>query len=261
MDRRIEFEKLLNTRDLGGQKTADGHTIVSSRLFRSGVLAEASPADIAKLTGMIDTVIDLRTENERDERPDVDIPGAKNIFSPILEGIGPGVAHDKQSQQSSPFADMSADPATAVERMASVYRKFIRSDFGIAHYASAVHVLFEPHKKGVLWHCTAGKDRAGTMTAIVEEILGVPREEIMLNYLKTEEYICDEINTIVERIMASAENANYEALHRMFGTEPAYLLAFWEAIDERFGSFDSFIHDGLGLLDSDIERFRNAYLE
>ena len=47
----------------------------------------------------------------------------------------------------------------------------------------------------------------------------------------------------------------------MFGTEPAYLLAFWEAIDEKFGSFDIFLHEGLGLLDEDIEKFRNTYLE
>lgn len=56
-------------------------------------------------------------------------------------------------------------------------------------------------------------------------------------------------------------SANYEAVHRMFGTETAYLLAFWETIDERFGSFDGFLREGLGLTDEDLEQFRCAYLE
>lgn len=262
MDRRIEFEKLRNTRDLGGQKVRDGRTIVSGKLFRSGALADASPADIAKLATMVDAVIDLRTENERVERPDADIPGAKNVFSPILEGIGAGVTRDKKSEAPSPFANLRNDPEAAVARMADTYRKFVRSDFGLTHYARAVRVMLEPHEKGVLWHCTAGKDRAGTTAAIVEEILGLPREEIMVNYLKTAEYIADEINAIVERISASAGGAaDNEAMRRMFGTEPAYLLAFWEAIDEKFGNFDIFLHEGLGLLDEDIEKFRNKYLE
>ena len=179
----------------------------------------------------------------------------------MREGIGAGVAHDRQSRQSSPFANMSADPQAAVERMANTYRRFIRSDFGVTHYAQAMRVLLEPHERGVLWHCTAGKDRAGTMTAIVEEILGVPRDQIMENYLKTAEYISDEINAITERIVQGAGgSANYEAVHRMFGTETAYLLAFWETIDERFGSFEGFLRDGLGLSGEDIEAFRTLYL-
>ena len=56
-------------------------------------------------------------------------------------------------------------------------------------------------------------------------------------------------------------SANYEAVHRMFGTETAYLLAFWETIDERFGSFDGFLRECLGLTDEDLEQFRCAYLE
>ena len=55
-------------------------------------------------------------------------------------------------------------------------------------------------------------------------------------------------------------SANYEAVHRMFGTETAYLLAFWETIDERFGSFEGFLRDGLGLSGEDIEAFRTLYL-
>ena len=261
MDRKIEFEKLRNTRDLGGQKTADGRTVVSGRLYRSGALDEATPADAARLKDMIDTVIDLRTNNECSERPDIKIPGVKYVFSPILEGIDAGVAHDKKSREASPFVKMSADPVTAVEHMANTYRNFVKNDFSLRHYTIAIRLLLEPHEKGILWHCTAGKDRAGTTTAIIEEILGVPREEIMANYLRTAEYISKEIVAISEFFMERiGEGANKEALLRFFGTEPEYLHAFWEAMDEKYGGFDGFVREGLGLLDEEVEKIRSTYL-
>ena len=49
MSKRIEFETLNNTRDLGGMRTEDGRTIVSGKLIRSGHLYGASVNDIARL--------------------------------------------------------------------------------------------------------------------------------------------------------------------------------------------------------------------
>ena len=46
---RIEFEKLNNTRDLGGLITKSGKKIRKGRLFRSGILVKASDSDIKKL--------------------------------------------------------------------------------------------------------------------------------------------------------------------------------------------------------------------
>ena len=40
-----EFEKLRHTRDLGGMKTADGRTIKTGKLIRSGHLIAASEKD------------------------------------------------------------------------------------------------------------------------------------------------------------------------------------------------------------------------
>ena len=52
--RRIEFERLLNTRDLGGMTGADGRKIRPGKLYRSGHLFAASENDLKKLSEMIE---------------------------------------------------------------------------------------------------------------------------------------------------------------------------------------------------------------
>ncbi|UKI49286.1 MAG: tyrosine-protein phosphatase [Clostridium sp.] len=51
-----------------------------------------------------------------------------------------------------------------------------------------------------LWHCSAGKDRAGIATMYVLLALGVEKEEIINNYLKTNEYLIDENKIIVDNV-------------------------------------------------------------
>ena len=55
MSKLLLFEKLHNTRDLGGMKTADGRTVQAGRLFRSGHLSDLTAADADVLSELIDT--------------------------------------------------------------------------------------------------------------------------------------------------------------------------------------------------------------
>ena len=69
--------------------------------------------------------------------------------------------------------------------MRSMYRKFV-GDYCVSRYSRFVQILLEDHDKAVLWHCSAGKDRAGVGAVIIEEILGVPRETIISDYGRLE---------------------------------------------------------------------------
>ena len=50
-------------------------------------------------------------------------------------------------------------------------------------------------------------------------------------------------------------------LRTLLGVERSWLTAAFDEIDLRYGSFDNYIRDGLGLSDRDIEQLRTTLLE
>ena len=150
--------------------------------------------------------------------------------------------------------------------MCGIYRSLVMSDFALKQYGRFVHCLIEPHEKAVLWHCTAGKDRAGMATAIVLEALGVPRETIVADYLKTNEYLKEDIAFLTAFIKRRAKVAEDdmvadEALRYLYGADVSFIESFYAAIGERFGSVDAYLCDGLKLSKAEIAAFRNITLE
>ena len=64
-ERHIEFEGVMNFRDLGGYRTSQGATVRWGRLFRSGGLHYMTDADVRQARAMgIRSVLDLRRPDE-----------------------------------------------------------------------------------------------------------------------------------------------------------------------------------------------------
>lgn len=265
----IKFEKLANARDLGGMKTADGRQIRKGKLIRCGQLVDLSPSDKAKLEGLIDTIVDFRNVEEASDQPDYVPSGAQYISNPILESFTAGVSREEKSDEEL-VANLVFKPAEASEYMRSMYRKFL-SDYCISSYSRFIRILLDNHERAVLWHCSAGKDRAGVGAVIIEEILGVPRETIIADYLKTMGYLAGYIETFRKYIVSELEKTRplsdgekavvQEAVGNLFGLDRSYIEAYYKAVDEKYGDYGTFIRKGLGLGEEEIEHLRAYYLE
>ena len=263
MSQKIEFEKLRNTRDLGGMKTADGRKVKAEKLIRSGHLITASENDQRKLAKLVDTVVDFRSEKECTERPEPNIGGIKYYHIPVLEAPKPGVTRDEDSYEEV-RKNMLGESELARKYMVRVYGSFITSEHCRSQYERFIRLLLEDHSKAVLWHCTAGKDRAGFGTVIVQELLGVSKADIIDDYLLTNTYLEPEIREIIESIRKKTGFMNEEsekALRFMFAAWQDYLEGAYSLITEHYGSFDGYIRDGLHITDTEREKFRNMYLE
>lgn len=119
-------------------------------------------------------------------------------------------------------------------------------------------------EKALLWHCTAGKDRAGIGAVIVQELLGVSREDIYKDYLMTNKCLKEEINGLISHLMTilnSSGRENEHAMRILFGAEPEYLDTLYQALEETYGGMDRYLRDILHVSDSDRERLREMYLE
>ncbi len=261
MSRLVKFDQLRNTRDLGGMETSDRRRIVQGRLYRSGHLNELSQADMDKLAQIAPVIIDFRTEAERKEHPDHEISGTKKIHIPILDDLTPGITREKGSLKEM-FGNFILKPEETKQYMCGMYRAFA-SDDAVRKYAEFAVILLELQDEAVLWHCTAGKDRAGIASVIVEEILGIPRDEIIRDYLKTNDYLKQDIRFLTELVKKQYAIDDTKAdisLRYLFGAEREYIESYFQAVDEKYGDMDGFIRDGLRITAEALEKMKEKYL-
>ena len=255
----VDIPGMNNTRDLGGMRTKDGRRIRSGMLYRSAKLSDLKDPDWFK--EHVSLVVDMRSSQEVGESPDPEIPGVEYLHLPIFEMQASGVTRDEESDRR---IGPPPDPETAIENMAKVYARFVTDEFCLEQYRRFVRLLFEPREKAILWHCTAGKDRTGTGALIIQEMLGVGREDIMADYLITNVYLKDEvshfIDMIAEREGGMDENAK-QAMFAFMGAHEKYPLTVYSEAEARYGSFDAFIRDGLGVTDAQREALKLRYLE
>ena len=106
-----------------------------------------------------------------------------------------------------------------------------------------------------LVHCTEGKDRCGITTALVLEMLGVDRETIMEDYLKTNLVNIPKAAEIHDRLVESHGKEFADNVYRAFIADESYLKSAWNAMG------DNYITDKLGIDRQDIEAFRDLILE
>ena len=254
----IDIPGMNNTRDLGGMRTKDGRVIRPNMLYRSSKLGKLEDKDWFNQN--VALVVDMRSSMEINENPDPYIPGVSYLHLPIFEMQAVGVSRDKESDRRAAPMDTEA----AIKSMSSVYARFVNDEFCLYQYRRFVRLLFDPREKGILWHCSAGKDRTGTGALFILELLGVDREDIIADYLMTNEYLKDEIQEFVDRAAEQSggmDEAAKKALSVLMGAHERYPLTVYEEAEARYGSFDAFIRDGLGISDTEREELQRRCLE
>ncbi len=258
----LDFDELHNVRDLGGMKAADGMVIEDNCFIRSGHLESLSERDKEKLRNIVGLVIDFRTDGERTEKPDIEIDGISYVHLPVVENLTAGITREAEADENI-FATWALKPKEAKKYMCDMYKAFA-DDNAARRFSEFIRIILKKSDKAVLWHCTAGKDRAGIASAIVEEILGVPREDIITDYLSTNKHLEKDIafltDFVKKQIGTESEMAD-EALRYLFGAHEDYIGSFYGAVEEKYGSFDDYLSEGLGLTGKDIINMRAAYLK
>jgi protein-tyrosine phosphatase len=111
------------------------------------------------------------------------------------------------------------------------------------------------NEHATLWHCTAGKDRAGLATVIVLEILGVDRGLIIDDYLLTQTYLKPEVDELIVLLTEADPTLDPDLLRIFFGTDREYIQTVYKVVEETYGNFDAFVHTGLQVTDAQIESF------
>ena len=168
-----KFLRKANCRDLAYLRRPDGTKLREGLFFRSASLFKAKPQFLAYIKEHnIQTIIDLRTDVEIEKKPDVAIEGVRYLHIPILKAETIGITHGK-----------GLKGFTKPPNMPALYASLVSAPESKEGLKQALSVIFDPQRKGaILWHCTAGKDRAGLLTALFLLALGYQEEEIYADY-------------------------------------------------------------------------------
>ena len=247
---------LPNARDLGGYPAADGQAVREGLLLRAEALTNATPEDVAAIADLgVEVVIDLRGDSEIKtfgkgpwtgalaHLPTADLTQA--IFTKMV----------KAGPDGEPLAE---DEAVAV--MMEMYRQFVADDACRAAFASALALITEQVTRGtpILFHCTAGKDRTGWLSAIVLTALGADRESVIADYLLTNERAAEGRGAESRaKLLALLRGmvGERQPVAPLLDVRREYLQAAFDEAEARYGSMEAFLREGLG---ADVERLRSA---
>lgn len=256
-NRRLHFEKIQNARDLGGLKNKEGKTIRAGMLLRTANLSETTEADMRKLSEEyhLAKVIDLRTEMERNQKPDVVPETAEYVTNPIFDERVFGISHEKTEQLNPNEMEIPA--------LEDLYRMMLSEEMCRENFSRAVWFVMEHDftAGSVLWHCTEGKDRCGLLAVFLLSALGVEREVILEDYLLTNETNVPKAEMISKQLEAMGMSAaRIEAIKNTFLAKESYLNAAYEVIEKQYGDMDRFLREGLGITEEMIVSFREKVL-
>lgn len=264
---KITMQGASNARDLGGIVTPYGK-IKTQRLIRCGHLHKITEQDVQILRqNKLKRVIDLRTELEQAKSPDVKIEGVQYVTTPIMSATTFGITYEKSSGEEigemlqAGITRMQArgeDPKCHLEIL---YRMFANQQVSLDGYGSFLKLLANnPVDGATLWHCSAGKDRVGTCTALLLHCLGASREQILADYMLTNEQNKPFLDMVMSKIRGTLNDEQISLIQGMLSVKESYLQSFWTEIEQHYGNVDNFI-SACGVTQTDIAKLRENYLE
>lgn len=261
---RIQLQSLPNTRDLGALVTEDGRHILPRRLLRSGSLYHISLTDQDVLTEeyRLTEVIDLRTKQEILEKPDTVMEGVTYHEIPIIDEETLGISQEGLSRSANLLKLMQNRNMMPEEFIESQYRNFVTDQYSVKQYARFMDILLHHEEGAILWHCSAGKDRVGVGTALLLSALGVPREVIREDFLKTNLYLEEEMQHMVRYLETKTivDSKVMDKIRILYKVKGEYLDTVFETIDQEYGSIDYFMKKALYLNPRAVDTLKNKYL-
>ncbi len=242
MQRLIQLDGCLNFRDLGGYPTADGRTVRWRAVFRSDALHLLTAGDVAHLRDALRLrdVIDLRSSAE--------------VRS---EGRGPLAAEDVRFHHVPLFdGEVREEDRERAARITLADRYVFLTELAAARIGQVVTTIAEA-EAGAVFHCAAGKDRTGVISAILLGLLGVPDDVIVADYVATRE----NLDAIVERLNSlEGYRAMLAALPPdTMHANPETMAEFLDRLRAAHGSFEDYARHAAVTAEA-VERLRHRLL-
>ena len=223
------LESTMNTRELGMYRIqGTKNYTLSNRIYRSDRCESLSASDKKLLLDRdITTIIDLRSEQEAETKPSAFSSDSDFIVFhyPIVEGMLP-----PNSREAVPVSYMEIAHADCVKE---------------------VFKTIADANGGVLFHCTAGKDRTGVVSAILLALVGVSDEDIVYDYAISREFNKQRLEAYLKEHPEIDKDIVLANEKSMYG--------FLRMLREKHNSVDQYLRD-IGISEYEIQELKSKLI-
>lgn len=259
----IGLTSVHNARQLGGYQIGN-QRIKDNLLLRTAKISELSKEDSTLLCDKyrVQCIYDFRGKEESLSAPDV-IPGKARFLSLVLSFTG----EESESGTDTKFENEEqmigmllqyADHPSVQTMCTSMYDVifFEQSSLEVYRKFFADLLTVKPEDGAVLWHCTQGKDRAGSASAMLLAALGADRELIMADFILSKDYY----DPMAAKIKTETESQK-KVINTLISANPVVFEATLDKVDAKYGSFRNYLTECIGVTPEMMDVLRNRFLE
>lgn len=223
--RRIPFTGTHNTRDLGGYPISAAHRTKYGVFLRSDLPTAFNESEEKLLQEMdIKTIIDLRNDEELARMP----------------------CHF-QSSETFTYHHFSLSGTEEFDRHGE--EGIPKSYFKISQCPNMPKILkiIANSPGGCLYHCAAGKDRTGVVSALLLMTAGVTKADIISDYCVSDIYLTELISML---------KTDFPDLPAYVGlSKPYYMANFLDLFEEKYKNIDNYFSE-IGLSADEVNSLR-----
>lgn len=245
----LSISSVSNFRDV-----AIGPKMKKNLLFRCAKLSTLNSEDIVKLENIKPyAIIDFRDPKEIKKAPDnlSESLFKKYVSLPISANTLNRMVAEKNIQ---------GDNRSTYEKiMEESYKLYLNNHKHV--WKEFINILLNSNSNPIIFHCSAGKDRTGIASYIIQSLLNSSIELIYENYLLS--------NQLLSSIAATAEqttssknddlkitNVMLKALGKV---QKSYLNSAIYEIKEKYQTLEMYISNELGFNENDIKKLKKLY--
>lgn len=264
---KINLQGVNNARTLCGIQTPYGK-VKKDVFIRSGEMSRLTEQDAETLAlHNLKRVIDLRTPQEIDNNPDVIINGVKYVNVSVIRATTFGISYEKLDGKTiaemleQGFARMQSRNETYSRHMEILYRNFVTDAHCRAKYGEFLKLLAnDPADGATLWHCSMGKDRVGTCTALLLYCLGASEKDVFCDYMLTNEMTRQNTDSILYKVKPFVSADKLDIVESMLMVKRSYLQNFFGEITAEYETVENFL-SACGVTEQNTANLRKLYLE
>lgn len=231
----MRFDGAPNIRELGGYLNNTGNVLKKHKLLRGGALSGLTAKELEALNDYgIKTCIDLRIAKEKQDGDPFNQSDFLVYHSIPIAGA----------------VDLQCDPK---ELLYVLYISILEE-----HRKALLREMqiIAAETEGIIFHCTAGKDRTGLTAMFILSVCGVCEEQIIADYQASAENNREQTRKQLEQLQASGL-ARIPA--EIFESNPQTMRRTLDYLRRNYGSPEGYLRE-IGVTEKELNAIRKKML-